>query len=181
MARRVSQIVSELSEEANQRLLELLAREETAELSPTHPSVVELADAVARYARARQGRSPGRSAASWLRERLKALEEAHPTRGPIADVLYDSVGAAMKRVHSSIAPTQRGVDEGEAADLLGIRVADLRAMLRTANGRRALWYPLHIGDGRFRWLREWFEDPEVQSKRIAGEEPPHPVSLPATD
>lgn len=134
------------------------------------------ADSLVRYARARGGVSPAKSAAGLIREHV-SRETAYDGQ-PLRAVLGAAVRAALPRVASALPPAERAADEAEVADFIGVTLAELRTLLRTPHGRRGLWYPLHVGDGCFRWPRPFLLDPAVQAARCAGGEPPHPCPLP---
>ena len=136
-----------------------------------------LADALARYARARGVRSPRKSAAAWIREHVEKDETLDGR--PLREVLGDAARSALPRVASAIPPSERAAGVEEMADHLGLTVGRLRELLRTRDGRRGLWWPLHVGDGCFRWPGGLVKDAAMQAARAAMlEEPHHPVELP---
>lgn len=178
---KLPQTTSALAQGALGRLADVLELAQQETISLDHPAITAFGDAVARYVRSRDLPSPGRSAASWVREQLKNAMVSDVTIAgrPVAQALTRAAGAGLTRIASSVPAEDRGFTEAEVADRLAIPLGELEGMLRTRVGRKALGFPMHIGGGQFRWMRPWLMDPAVQAARSAGAEPPHLAPLPA--
>jgi len=178
---RLAPPLARLADDAAARLSDVLDLVAIDQLTRGHAALGAFGDAMAQYVRGRAGEAPGRSVAVWVRERLKRAEVdgAQLIGTHRLDVLLrEAARKGLTRRASALGTDRSAYDESAVADLLGVPLRELLQLLRTAEGRRAAYHPLHIGRDRWRWQRVWVDDPTVQALRAMQPEPPHPVPLP---
>lgn len=144
---------------------------ETTDSLEREARVAQLGAAIARWTQARSVRSPEHSYAAWVREHMRKT----------APELQQAVRAAAKRAAPVVSRPvgERAIGLEEMAAHHHLPPNELRALLRTAQGRRAFGWPLYLGQGRWSWPARILTDPELLQRRSGWEnEPPHPVALP---
>ena len=149
----------------------LQALRETTDPLEHEARVAQLGAAIARWTNARSVRSPEHSYAAWVREHMRKAEPA----------LQQAVRAAAKQAAPAVSRPvgERAIGLEEMAAHHHLPPNDLRAMLRTAQGRRAFGWPLYLGQARWSWPAQILTDTELLQRRSGWDtEPPHPVPLP---